>query len=59
EAQRALYDMLSSFLLSKKFSKGAVNPTLFISKEGKDILMIRIMLGVKTQKEVLLEMPSS
>ncbi|GJT89456.1 retrovirus-related pol polyprotein from transposon TNT 1-94 [Tanacetum coccineum] len=55
-AQRAWYDMLSSFLLSQKFSKGAVDPTLFIRKEGKDIQMIRIMLGVKTQ-EVLLEMP--
>nr|GEV00540.1 retrovirus-related Pol polyprotein from transposon TNT 1-94 [Tanacetum cinerariifolium] len=33
------YDMLSSFILSQKFSKGAVEPTLFIKKEGKDILM--------------------
>nr|GEW33565.1 retrovirus-related Pol polyprotein from transposon TNT 1-94 [Tanacetum cinerariifolium] len=33
------YDMFSSFLLSQKFSKGVVDPTLFTRKEGKDILM--------------------
>ncbi|GKF01781.1 retrovirus-related pol polyprotein from transposon TNT 1-94, partial [Tanacetum coccineum] len=33
------YDMLSSFLLSQKFSKGAADPTLFTRKEGGDILM--------------------
>ncbi|GJZ81992.1 retrovirus-related pol polyprotein from transposon TNT 1-94 [Tanacetum coccineum] len=33
------YDMLSSFLLSQKFFKGDVDPTLFTRKEGKDILM--------------------
>nr|GEX16563.1 hypothetical protein [Tanacetum cinerariifolium] len=39
QAARAWYDMLSSFLLPQKFSKGALNPTLFSRKEGKDILM--------------------
>ncbi|GKB93471.1 retrovirus-related pol polyprotein from transposon TNT 1-94, partial [Tanacetum coccineum] len=39
QAPRAWYDMLSQFLLSQKFSKGAVDPTLFIRKEGKDILL--------------------
>ncbi|GJR48591.1 retrovirus-related pol polyprotein from transposon TNT 1-94 [Tanacetum coccineum] len=39
QAPRVWYDMLSSFLLSQKFSKGAVNPTLFTKKTGKDILM--------------------
>ncbi|GJX08822.1 retrovirus-related pol polyprotein from transposon TNT 1-94 [Tanacetum coccineum] len=39
QAPRAWYDMLSSFLLSQKFSKGAVDPTLFTRKEGKDILI--------------------
>nr|GEZ42866.1 hypothetical protein [Tanacetum cinerariifolium] len=38
-APRAWYDLLSSFLLSQKFSKGAVDPTLFIQTEGKDILL--------------------
>ncbi|GJY02836.1 retrovirus-related pol polyprotein from transposon TNT 1-94 [Tanacetum coccineum] len=42
QAPRAWYDMLSSFLLSQKFSKGAVDPTLFTRKESKDILMVQI-----------------
>ncbi|GJR22687.1 retrovirus-related pol polyprotein from transposon TNT 1-94 [Tanacetum coccineum] len=33
---------LSKFLLSQKFSKGAVDPTLFTRKEGKNILMVQI-----------------
>ncbi|GJS82485.1 retrovirus-related pol polyprotein from transposon TNT 1-94 [Tanacetum coccineum] len=41
-APRAWYDMLSSFLLEQKFSKGAIDPTLFTRKEGKDILMVQI-----------------
>ncbi|GJT34465.1 integrase, catalytic region, zinc finger, CCHC-type containing protein [Tanacetum coccineum] len=39
QAPRAWYDLLSSFLLSKGFSKGTVDPTLFIRREGKDILL--------------------
>ncbi|GJV42743.1 retrovirus-related pol polyprotein from transposon TNT 1-94 [Tanacetum coccineum] len=42
QAPRAWYDMLSSFLLSQEFSKGVVNPTLFIRKEGRDILLVQI-----------------
>ncbi|GJS62716.1 uncharacterized mitochondrial protein-like protein [Tanacetum coccineum] len=42
QAPRAWYDMLSSFLLSQKFSKGTVDPTLFIRREGKDILSVQI-----------------
>ncbi|GJW67626.1 retrovirus-related pol polyprotein from transposon TNT 1-94 [Tanacetum coccineum] len=38
-APRAWYDLLSSFLLSQKFSKGVVDPTLFTRKAGKDILL--------------------
>ncbi|GJW05879.1 retrovirus-related pol polyprotein from transposon TNT 1-94 [Tanacetum coccineum] len=38
----ASYDLLSSFLLSQKFSKGMVDPTLFTRKEGKDILLVQI-----------------
>ncbi|GJX85373.1 retrovirus-related pol polyprotein from transposon TNT 1-94 [Tanacetum coccineum] len=34
------YDMLSSFLISQDFSKGSVDPTLFISREGKELLLI-------------------
>ncbi|GKA63535.1 retrovirus-related pol polyprotein from transposon TNT 1-94 [Tanacetum coccineum] len=32
QAPRAWYDMLSSFLISQDFSKGSVDPTLFIRK---------------------------
>nr|GEY57156.1 hypothetical protein [Tanacetum cinerariifolium] len=39
QAPCAWYDLLSSFLLSQGFSKGTVDPTLFISKKGKDILL--------------------
>ncbi|GJS57130.1 retrovirus-related pol polyprotein from transposon TNT 1-94 [Tanacetum coccineum] len=39
QAPRAWYDMSSKFLLSQKFSKGAVDPTLCTWKEGKDILL--------------------
>nr|GEZ55075.1 hypothetical protein [Tanacetum cinerariifolium] len=40
QAPRAWYDMLSSFLLSQEFSKGLVDPTLFIRKNGNDLLLI-------------------
>ncbi|GJW32522.1 retrovirus-related pol polyprotein from transposon TNT 1-94 [Tanacetum coccineum] len=42
QAPRAWYDLLSSFLLSQGFSKGMVDPTLFISRKGKDILLVQI-----------------
>ncbi|GJS68546.1 retrovirus-related pol polyprotein from transposon TNT 1-94 [Tanacetum coccineum] len=42
-APRAWYDLLSSFLLSQGFSKGMVDPTLFISIKGKDILLMSMM----------------
>ncbi|GJZ83244.1 retrovirus-related pol polyprotein from transposon TNT 1-94 [Tanacetum coccineum] len=40
QAPRAWYDLLSSFLLSQKFSKGTVDPLLFTQKEVKDILLL-------------------
>ncbi|GJX09451.1 retrovirus-related pol polyprotein from transposon TNT 1-94 [Tanacetum coccineum] len=40
QAPRAWYDLLSSFLLSQKFSNETIDPTLFIRREGKDILLI-------------------
>ncbi|GJS63666.1 retrovirus-related pol polyprotein from transposon TNT 1-94 [Tanacetum coccineum] len=40
QAPRAWYDLLSKFLLSQEFSKGIVDPTLFIKRQGKDILLI-------------------
>ncbi|GJZ27958.1 retrovirus-related pol polyprotein from transposon TNT 1-94, partial [Tanacetum coccineum] len=39
---RAWYDTLSRFLLDNKFSKGAVDPTLFTRKTGKHILLDQI-----------------
>nr|GEW63713.1 retrovirus-related Pol polyprotein from transposon TNT 1-94 [Tanacetum cinerariifolium] len=42
QASRAWYDELSNFLVSKGFSKGSIDPTLFITKHGKDILLVQI-----------------
>ncbi|GJV49224.1 retrovirus-related pol polyprotein from transposon TNT 1-94 [Tanacetum coccineum] len=42
QAPCAWYDMLSSFLLSQEFSKGAVDLTLFTRKAGRDILLVQI-----------------
>ncbi|GJT71389.1 retrovirus-related pol polyprotein from transposon TNT 1-94 [Tanacetum coccineum] len=39
QAPRAWYDMLSSFLISQDFSKDSVDLTLFIQKEGKELLL--------------------
>ncbi|GJU61947.1 retrovirus-related pol polyprotein from transposon TNT 1-94 [Tanacetum coccineum] len=41
QAPRAWYDLLSKFLLSQEFSKGTVDPTLFIRRQGKDILLVK------------------
>ncbi|GJY01172.1 retrovirus-related pol polyprotein from transposon TNT 1-94 [Tanacetum coccineum] len=42
QAPRAWYDMLSSFLISQDFSKGLVDSTLFIRKEGKELLLVQL-----------------
>ncbi|GJY03632.1 retrovirus-related pol polyprotein from transposon TNT 1-94 [Tanacetum coccineum] len=42
QAPRAWYDLLSSFLLSEKFTIGTVDPTLFVRREGKDISLVQI-----------------
>nr|GEY48699.1 hypothetical protein [Tanacetum cinerariifolium] len=39
QAPCAWYDMLSSFLISQDFSKGSVDPTLFIFRNGNDLLL--------------------
>ncbi|GJX17278.1 retrovirus-related pol polyprotein from transposon TNT 1-94, partial [Tanacetum coccineum] len=39
QALRAWYDLLSLFLLFQGFSKVTVDPTLFITRKGKDILL--------------------
>ncbi|GKA63861.1 retrovirus-related pol polyprotein from transposon TNT 1-94 [Tanacetum coccineum] len=40
QAPRAWYDMLSLFLLSQDISKGSVDPTMFIHRKGKELLLI-------------------
>nr|GEV78634.1 retrovirus-related Pol polyprotein from transposon TNT 1-94 [Tanacetum cinerariifolium] len=42
QATRAWYDMLSSFLISQDFSKGSVDLTLFIRRNGNDLLLVQI-----------------
>nr|GEY13438.1 copia protein [Tanacetum cinerariifolium] len=42
QAPRAWYDMLSSFLISQDFSKGSVDPTLFIHRNDNDLLLVQI-----------------
>nr|GEZ43643.1 retrovirus-related Pol polyprotein from transposon TNT 1-94 [Tanacetum cinerariifolium] len=43
QAPRAWYDMLSSFLISLDFSKVLVDPTLFISRNNNDLLLMSMM----------------
>nr|GEV86936.1 hypothetical protein [Tanacetum cinerariifolium] len=43
QALRAWYDMFSSFLISQDFSKGSVDPTLFIHGNGNDLLLMSMM----------------
>ncbi|GJV06803.1 retrovirus-related pol polyprotein from transposon TNT 1-94 [Tanacetum coccineum] len=42
QAPRAWYDELSNFFVSKGFSKGSIDPSLFITKHGEDILLVQI-----------------
>nr|GEV51107.1 hypothetical protein [Tanacetum cinerariifolium] len=39
QVPRAWYDMLSSFLIYQDFSKGSVDPTLFVCRNKNDILL--------------------
>nr|GEV51863.1 hypothetical protein [Tanacetum cinerariifolium] len=40
------YDMLSSFLISQDFSKVSVDPTLFICRNGNDLLLMSMMVKI-------------
>ncbi|GJT46522.1 retrovirus-related pol polyprotein from transposon TNT 1-94 [Tanacetum coccineum] len=40
QALRAWYDELLHFLMSKCFTKGTINPTLFMIRYGEDILLV-------------------
>nr|GEY69811.1 retrovirus-related Pol polyprotein from transposon TNT 1-94 [Tanacetum cinerariifolium] len=42
QAPRAWYDELSKFMISKGFTKGTIDPTLFIIRYGEDILLVQI-----------------
>nr|GEU73771.1 copia protein [Tanacetum cinerariifolium] len=42
QAPRVWYNELSNFLVSKGFSKGSIDPTLFIIKHEEDILLVQI-----------------
>nr|GEV40459.1 retrovirus-related Pol polyprotein from transposon TNT 1-94 [Tanacetum cinerariifolium] len=42
QALRVWYDELSTFLVSKGFSKGSIDLTLFITKHRRDILLVQI-----------------
>ncbi|GKD95241.1 retrovirus-related pol polyprotein from transposon TNT 1-94 [Tanacetum coccineum] len=42
QAPRAWYDELSTFLMSKGFIKGTIDPTLFTIRYGEDILLVQI-----------------
>ncbi|GJX48518.1 retrovirus-related pol polyprotein from transposon TNT 1-94 [Tanacetum coccineum] len=42
QALRAWYDELSKFLISKGFTKGIIDPTLFTIKYREDILLVQI-----------------
>ncbi|GJT74371.1 retrovirus-related pol polyprotein from transposon TNT 1-94 [Tanacetum coccineum] len=44
QASRAWYDELSKFLISKDFTKGIIEPTLFMIKYGEDILLVQIYI---------------
>ncbi|GJZ19476.1 retrovirus-related pol polyprotein from transposon TNT 1-94 [Tanacetum coccineum] len=44
QAPRAWYEMLSSFQISQDFSIGSVDPTLFIRRESKELLLSKYAL---------------
>ncbi|GJT38294.1 retrovirus-related pol polyprotein from transposon TNT 1-94 [Tanacetum coccineum] len=46
QALRAWYDELSNFLMSKSFTKGTIDPTLFMIRYGEDILLAKYALEI-------------
>ncbi|GKA71193.1 retrovirus-related pol polyprotein from transposon TNT 1-94 [Tanacetum coccineum] len=45
QASRAWYDELTNFLMSKGFTKGTIDPTLFTIRYGDDILLVQIYIN--------------
>nr|GEY34379.1 hypothetical protein [Tanacetum cinerariifolium] len=57
QAPHVWYDLLPKFLLSHEFSKGTVDPTLFIRRQGKDILLKdSILQAGNPVKEILIKL---
>ncbi|GKB10480.1 retrovirus-related pol polyprotein from transposon TNT 1-94, partial [Tanacetum coccineum] len=52
QAPHAWYDMLSSFLISQHFSKGAIDPTLFTRQAGNDLLLMPFFLGLQISQNL-------
>nr|GEV15758.1 integrase, catalytic region, zinc finger, CCHC-type, peptidase aspartic, catalytic [Tanacetum cinerariifolium] len=52
QAPRAWYNMLSIFLISKHFSKGAVDLTLSIRKAGNDLLLTSFFLELQISQSL-------
>ncbi|GKB55404.1 retrovirus-related pol polyprotein from transposon TNT 1-94 [Tanacetum coccineum] len=50
QAPRAWYDKLSSFLIEHGFTKGIIDPTLFIRRYGEDILLVQFFLGLQVHQ---------
>ncbi|GJR86825.1 retrovirus-related pol polyprotein from transposon TNT 1-94 [Tanacetum coccineum] len=46
QAPRAWYEELSNFLMSKGFTKGTIDPTLFTIRYGEDILLAKYALEI-------------
>ncbi|GKD41273.1 retrovirus-related pol polyprotein from transposon TNT 1-94, partial [Tanacetum coccineum] len=46
QAPRAWYDELSNFLMSKGFTKGTIDPTLFTIRYGDEILLAKYALEI-------------
>nr|GEV68554.1 uncharacterized mitochondrial protein AtMg00810-like [Tanacetum cinerariifolium] len=44
QAPRVWYDELSNFMISKGFTKGTIDPTLFTIRYTKDILLVQIYI---------------
>ncbi|GJW67393.1 retrovirus-related pol polyprotein from transposon TNT 1-94 [Tanacetum coccineum] len=46
QAPRVWYDELSNFLVSEGYLKGSIDPTLFITKHGEDILLVKFDMSM-------------
>ncbi|GJY32937.1 retrovirus-related pol polyprotein from transposon TNT 1-94 [Tanacetum coccineum] len=56
QAPRAWYDELSNFLMSKGFTKGTIDPTLFTLRYEEDILHIRFEMSLMGEMKLFLRL---